>query len=569
MLGAWGCASAPSIPEKTVYSDFFPQATTRTEYYKDIGLGYFNESKFDKAIEFFKLSLLHDPKNNDARYWLSVSYYRNNQNSLALIELEKLDSVVKMEYPRLKLVSDIYEAANSYENVILMNRKLFLLKGETFALWKIYEMHLNLNQFDLAFQDLQNLEKYNEDPYRIHLARFEILHRQKNYNLALAEISLAEKAKPFDLLAMKKMTELQQQLGKWQDLHNLGSKFSKYHPYDLDVSERVSQAAIRLGAYDDAIAELKKQKKHDSELMGVDFNIAHVLFLKQDFKNVDELYQAVYEHTQSDQSVFYLSKAHLSEAPNGLESLASWAEYYPSVQVHLAQLEWKNNKNDLAMNRMNRAYSLRPDSLEVFQEYGQYMIWNKQYTEAMALIEKGLNKFPDDDKLHILAAYVHFKLNDMKGLHAQIEAAQKINPKNAEIYSVLAELWYEKKKSHSELEWLSQKAINLKSKNRNTKPLLAWVLLQQDKLSEAVKLFEELYDENPNEPFYAESLSEIYKRGIMRSKKSEFQQKALALQAEPNIKSNLDYALKNEREKNEKKPADGNTGERLPAAIDP
>jgi tetratricopeptide (TPR) repeat protein len=239
-------------------------------------------------------------------------------------------------------------------------------------------MHLNTQNLQGAMDSLVLLEKNGEEPYRVHLGRFEVYNRQRNLELALSELQSAEKAKPFDSLTMKKMTEVQYALHKWQDLHVLGTKFSKYHPYDLDVSERLSQACIRIGAYDDAIAELKKQKELFPDSVGIEFKIAHVLFLKRDFANAEELYKELYEITKSDQSVFYISQIHLAQddidgAEKQLENLASWSEYYPTAQVQLARLEWKNKQADLALNRLRRAHQLRPDSLELFQEYGQYI----------------------------------------------------------------------------------------------------------------------------------------------------------------------------------------------------
>lgn len=566
----WGCASGPVVPEKTIYSDLFPQQSTRTGYYKDVGLGYLNDSNYDKAVEYFKLSLLHDPDNKEARYWLSVSFFKKNQNNLALIELEKLDAVNSLEYSRLKLVSDIYETADSYEKVIAVNEKLFELGRENFPLWKIYQMNLNLKRADAAMANLAALDKNGEEPYRVHLGRFEVLQRQNQFELALVELQHAERAKPFDLLTMKKMTSIQYSLRKWQDLYALGTKFSKYHPYDLDVSERLSQACIRVGEYDDAIVELKKQKEFFPDSIGIEFKIAHVLFLKRDFVNAEELYRELYAITKSDQSVFYISQIHLAqsnigEASHSLENLASWSEYYPTAQVQLARLEWKNTQSDLALNRLRRAHQLRPDSLELYQEYGQYMIWSKRYVESIALLEQGVRSFPEDDKLRILSAYVHFKMNNMKSFKLQIETAQKLNPENSEIYSVLAELWYDKKKPYSELEYLATKAIELNTKNKNIKPLLAWALLQQDKMAGAVKLFEEFYDAEPNEVFFAESLAEIYQRNVLTSKKQEFQQKASALQADAKIKSEFDY-FKFQSEQ-ERLQTDSN-GNRLPASLD-
>lgn len=566
----WGCAQAPVTPEKTIYSDLFPQQISRTEYYKNVGLGYLNDSNYDKAVEYFKLSLLHDPKNSDARYWLSVSFHRKNQNNLALIELEKLDSVNDLEYVRLKLVSDIFETADSFEKVIAVNQKLYELRKENFPLWKIYQMNLNMNRLDSAMVNLKELEKNGEEVYRVHLGRFEVLQRQRNLEEALVELQHAEKAKPFDLLTMKKMTAIQYDLRKWKDLYVLGTKFSKYHPYDLDVSERLSQACIRVGAYDEAIAELKKQKELFPDSVGIEFKIAHVLFLKRDFINAEELYKELYEITKSDQSVFYISQIHLAQndidgAASTLENLASWSEYYPTAQVQLARLEWKNNQSDLALNRLRRAHQLRPDSLELYQEYGQYMIWSKRYVEAIALIEQGVRSYPQDDKLRIQTAYIHFKLNNMKSFQRQIEMARKLNPENSEIYSVLAELWYEKKKPYSELEYLAQKALELKTKNKNIKPLLAWALLQQDKTTEAVKLFEEFYDADPHELFYAESLADIYQRNVLTSKNQEFQKKAAALQADAKIKSEFDYFRFQSQQ--ERLSTDSN-GNRLPASLE-
>lgn len=565
----WGCASAPVIPEKTIYSDLFPQNSTRTGYYKDVGLGFLNDNNYDKAVEYFKLSLLHDPSNNDSRYWLSVSFFKKNQNNLALIELEKLDAV-NLQYPRLKLVSDIYESADSFEKVIAVNQRLYELSKENFPLWKIYQMNLNMKRLDQAMLNLETLEKNGEETFRVHLGRYEVLQRSNQFELALIELQQAEQAKPFDLMTMKKMTSIQYELRKWQDLYALGIKFSKYHPYDLDVSERLSQACIRIGAYNDAIAELKKQKEIFPDSIGIEFKIAHVLFLKRDFSNAEEMYKELYEITKSDQSVFYISQIHLAqndigEASSTLENLASWSEYYPTAQVQLARLEWKNNQSDLALNRLRRAHQLRPDSLELYQEYGQYMIWSKRYVESIALIEQGIRSYPQDDKLRILAAYIHFKMNNMKSFKRQIELAQKINPENSEIYSVLAELWYEKKKPYSELEYLAQKALELKTRNKNIKPLLAWALLQQDKMAGAVKLFEEFYDADPNEVFFAESLAEIYQRNVLTSKNQQFQQKASALQADAKIKSEFDYFKFQSQQ--ERLQTDGN-GNRLPASLD-
>ena len=50
-------------------------------------------------------------------------------------------------------------------------------------------------------------------------------------------------------------------LKKWQDVNIEGEKYNKYHPYNLDISEKWSYSSIQTLDYDVALAELKKQKK--------------------------------------------------------------------------------------------------------------------------------------------------------------------------------------------------------------------------------------------------------------------------------------------------------------------
>ncbi len=565
-----GCASFQVVEKRTVYSDMFPNEISRTEYYKDIALGFYNEKLYPKAVEHFRLALLHDQNNQEARYWLAASYFKTNENYLALIELDQISDSENFEVARLKIMSDIYEKAQSYEKVLALNETIYERTQENWPLWKIYHMSLNIKNYDQAMKTLTSLEQNKEDKFKILLGRYEIYLREKNKVAAVEQLFLADQYKPYDALVTEQIINHKFEDKDWEAVFNYASKYSKYHPYNLDVSEKMSQACIQTRKYDEAIAELKKQKELDPTSVGIEFKIAHVLFLKRDFINAEELYNELYQLTKSDQSVFYISQIHLLQndlqsAATSLESLVSWSEYYPAAQVQLARLEWKNNAHDLAINRLRRAQLLRPDSLEVYQEYGQYLIWNKNYVESIALVEQGMRAYPLDDKLRILAAYVHFKLNNMRSFKKEIEIAQSINPSNSEIYAVMTELWYEKNKSHSELEYLARKAIELDTKNKNVKPLLAWALLQQDKLSEAAKLFEEFYDKNPDELFYAQALAEIYQKNTLVSKSNDYENRALALKIDQNLKNDLDYFNKS---KNAESLDYQEGSNRLPASLE-
>jgi hypothetical protein len=81
--------------------------------------------------------------------------------------------------------------------------------------------------------------------------------------------------------------------------------------------------------------------------------------------------------------------------------------------------------------------------------------------------------------------------------------------------------------------------MELKSQNKNLKPLLAWAMLDQNRSSEAIAVFEEYYEENPNEYYYIKTLAEIYHHGHITAKATAFNKVAQFLEAESGLREKL------------------------------
>jgi len=571
----FGCATADNYSlNKTVNSDLFPNGISRAEYYYKMGIATVEKEDFEQAAEMFRLALLHKPDFHTARFKLGEAYHLAGKDSMAMVEIEKYFSVAKKDNlptdHEMKIVSEIFENSKSYFRLIEVCQEYFQKSGSKWALWKTFETQMRIKKFNDSLMTLNQLEKLNEDRYKLYLAFAEYYSQQELNKDAIAYLVKAEQVKPLDQFVISERLKLNFKIHDWAAVSADGYKYSQYHPYQLDISEKWSFAAIQLGEYDTALSELKKQKKLFPESIGLEFKIAHVLFLMKDYKKAEEAYADLYAVTKSDQSVFYLAQIHLinsqyDKAAAGMELLASYSEYYPLAQVQLARLEWKQDQKDLALNRLRKSHLMRPESLEIYQEYAQFLIWSKNYVEAVSLLEKSSKYHPKNDQLRLLSAYSHFKLNNYRKFKFDIDLAIQANPANAEIYSTLAELWYEKKKPATEIQFLTEKAIAMNSSNKNVKPLLAWALLQQNKLTDAVAMFEEFYDQNPNEVFYAESLAEIYARNSLAQKTLQFETKVAELKIENQIKGEFDYF--NQQSQIEKTDSQ-NVKSRLPASLD-
>lgn len=429
-----GCANAPLIPEKAVYTDLVQKNLSETQYYKDLGLGFLSDNNYEKAIEYFRSSLDADVSNTDARYWLAVAYFQKKQSNLALIELEKLN-LSSIEYSRLKVASEIYESVQSIDKVIEINQKIYALSHEPFPLWKIYEMYLKKEDFDKAFEILTELAKIDKDMYRVHLAKFSIYRKEFKLEKSLIELQKAEKVKPLDYTVMKEMISVLYDLKNWTDLYYVGLKFNKYYAFDEKISEQLAQASIQVGAFDDAISEYKKQNFLYPNSMDIVIKMTNVLLLKYNFSKPEDLYEKLYDITQSDLSLYYISKIHLSEEDfdsdmSKQENLASWSEFYPLVQIKMSRLEWLNSHHDLAIARLARAHELNPKSAEIYQEYGQLLIQSQRYYEAAGLAEKGIKERLTNEQIRLLAIYSYFQLNDLKKFLRHIDKARKMQMSN-------------------------------------------------------------------------------------------------------------------------------------------
>jgi predicted Zn-dependent protease len=102
---------------------------------------------------------------------------------------------------------------------------------------------------------------------------------------------------------------------------------------------------------------------------------------------------------------------------------------------------------------------------------------------------------------------------------------------------MLSELWYLKNRDVDETMHFAKKATELKSNNKNVKPIMAWSLMQKNRSTEAVAIFEEYYEENPNESFFARSLSQVYRRGGVKQKSRMLAETAEKLELNDSLKS--------------------------------
>ncbi len=543
-----GCTHTQPRSPRTLTSDLFPNKITRTEYYRELAWGYDREGKIPEAIELYRLSLMHDPKNIKARLQLADSFRKEKIDHLASAQLSEVLRMEPGNVTALRKLGDLYLDTQIYSKAMAVYTELLKVnpadEKSMWAVYFIYKLDRNYTSALVALEKIEAVNKTFSSQIAVSSEKASIYRFQKNWLKEKKYLITANSLQPNNFAYVTLLADSYFGFKEWQAAAEILQRYTDTNDFNFEISEKLAFVSLQTQAYEVALREYYKQRPFTFDSFMTNMKIAHTYFLMKDYKLAEEKYLYLLEARDDDEAKYFLSKVYQltdREAPAValLSDFGPISEYYGESQMEVAEIQKKNGQIDAAVNRLRHAHTKRPDLLVLSKGYADMLIQNNRYVESVALLEQGIGFHPNDEELRLKIAFVHYRLNNPRSFKKQLTKAMQINPNNAEIYSGLAELWYVKGKKPADVEYFVTKAMSLKSKSKNLKPLLAWALLEQNKAVEAIAIFEEYYEENPQEYFYVKSLADIYRYGRVSTKAEQFQNVAAALGADSIIKDRL------------------------------
>lgn len=553
----FGCTTAtvhpdpilPAVP--TLQTDLYPNDITRAEYYEEMAVGYSQAKQFEKAVEYFKLSLLHNPDSVTAHIGLSDMYASMNRHLLALIALQSAEKIEPHNLTVMKKMGDLYLQAGLYTKSREVYEHLLRINDhEVEAQWALFYIFKLEKKYGEAMAQLVKITVDDKYAGKIAYEKALIFKSKRETELYREHLKEAVRLDPRDHDILIEFAKNAYDQKAYKEASTALLNYSNTHSFDLEVSRHLAFASVQAGLYTLAIREYEKQRVVSGG-QELNLKIAHCYFLMEELKTAENLYLKLAVDGQSDEARYYLGQIYITQnkmedAAFVLGQVTPLSEFFADSQTKLALYYKTTEQDDKALNVLREAFIKRPDQLQVYLAYGDFLIENKRYVEAVALLERGIQIFPNDEELRLKMAYLHFRLNNQKSFKRQILKALKINPQSAEAYSMLSELWYLKNQDVDETMFFVSKAMELKTKNKNIKPILAWVLMQKNRSTEAVAIFEEYYEENPKESFFVRSLSQVYSRGGIKNKAKKLSDLAVKLENDDSLKSR--FIFKNQTE---------------------
>jgi tetratricopeptide (TPR) repeat protein len=139
------------------------------------------------------------------------------------------------------------------------------------------------------------------------------------------------------------------------------------------------------------------------------------------------------------------------------------------------------------------------------------LIKNERSGEALALLEQGAERFPNDVKIIVKLSY---RLSNKKQ-HARAErilrAALNNLPDNRSLIFALGNVLFNDRQ-YAEAEAIFRKALSTESDNSYLCGKLSLALYKQEKFNEAKTVLEEALDRDPTNPYLKKDLAKIFRR---------------------------------------------------------
>jgi tetratricopeptide (TPR) repeat protein len=269
----------------------------------------------------------------------------------------------------------------------------------------------------------------------------------------------------------------------------------------------------------DEFGKLLKQRPGSPELA---FAIALISLQMGELDRAEqELRQALASDDKNkDENTLHYYLGQLSEAK---KDEAGALQHYRQVgggehgflaHLRMAYLFIKSGQLDEARKALQSAETTdTAQRVQLIMIESRFLRDAKQYAESFKVLERGLEKYPNQPELLYQSALIADKLNKLDKFEQLARKLIQVEPDNAHAYNALGYSWLERNMRLPEAMELVEKAYKMKPDDAAIIDSMGWGFFRQGKLDKSLEFLNRAYQANPD-PEIAAHLGEVmWKRG--------------------------------------------------------
>lgn len=512
------------------------QNQSKADYHFTLAESYSMQGEWAKAIENYKLSLVHDPQSHRSHFRVASEYVRAGLVGQALehceeaIKIKKDFAEARVLQASLNSVLGFHDKARKgYEELLVLepkNQEAQILLGATY---------LDENKLDKASRYFEVLARKNSQSHIVwyYLGRTYLLQKTPQA-LANAEAAFKTSLKMEQnfVQSVVELGSIYEKRGQYEKAVALYESYQTQYGPDISVAESLVQVYLTQENYAKAYEHLRTINELDQGNLNAQLKMAFILVDQKKFKEAIPLLEKILHQTpESDRVRFYLGAVYeeIKDFPAAIQQfkeIPKSSKYFADAVMHMAYLYKLLEKPDAAIALLEEQLEFLDDNAKIYALYGSFLEGQKRYDEAKKLLEKGLSRFPADTQIIYQLGSVYDLLGQSEKTVASMEKLIEIDKNHVEGLNYLAYLYADKTKNLSVAEKLARRALSLRPNDGFILDTLGWVLFKQNRFDEAVKTLERAHQIEGKESIIAEHLGDVYFRVEMPHKAREMYRKA-------------------------------------------
>ncbi|MFI3271098.1 MAG: tetratricopeptide repeat protein [Pseudomonadota bacterium] len=261
---------------------------------------------------------------------------------------------------------------------------------------------------------------------------------------------------------------------------------------------------------------LTLEEKAPDTVMDLMLHSAHTFLDAQYFTQAKDMFKAMMQKEHTPQEAYYFLAAiayeqdkKCKDALAYLDNVNNTSDYHSRSLQLRAQIEYELGQRKTALETLERAILLYPNTKAYYDMLAQIYINAKSYPKALSYIDNALKNWPKDTEFHIRRGRILDMMGDTEAAALSMEKALEYDPNHAIALNYVAYILAENNQDLQRALDYAQKAVALDSQSGHIMDTLAWVQFKLGRYDEAMVTIKKALDLGADEPEIWEHYGDI------------------------------------------------------------
>lgn len=490
------------------------------------------QGKFEEAAPILEKALAASPENPFVNFQLTEVYLR-------LSEFEKAERTGKLAVEKdpqnidyRATLGGVYASMKRYREAKEQYRKILELEPENpKAPLLLGILEAESGQLSEGVKILSKAIDDNSDNFMAYFYRAKIFIEMDDTKRAKNDLDKCLTLRPSFVEAGTALGLLHERLGEVDDAIKVYLRIQGNGRFN----KRLAQLYLQKNEFEKALNQLLEYEQVEPDDYTARVKIALIYFEMKNHERALERFQTILkEQPDADNVRFYLGAVHeelkqYEKAIAEFKKVTKESTFFREAMLHIGFIMKDMGDHKAGIEFAKKLVANSPDIVEFYDMQASFHEQLKEYSKALAVITRGLQRFKNDEKLLYFEGALLDKQGNRDKAIANMKQILEMNPNNAHALNFLGYTYAEMGTRLDEAEALVKRALELRPEDGYIEDSLGWVYFKQGKIDEALVHLKKAEKLQPEEAIIQEHLGDVAMKKKDYSLAENYFKKAVSL----------------------------------------